>query len=173
MPTAAALPERTSGCDVPAGRRALLAARGALPDSRYHRTGKTRSRRSGGCGRTARAGEFHDRLVPCAVGAGQRRSLAYLRRVGLWIQPPSRMGRSGISRLLSAGRVGFSRGHHSRHRFLWTGCHRERWLASQKAGPCAKCNGADQFLSLQTSSLLASPAAGFRKTAPPRRFRSS
>ena len=39
--------------------------------------------------------EFHDRFVPRAIGAGQRRSIAHLRRVGLRLQPASAWDEAG------------------------------------------------------------------------------
>ena len=72
-----------SGCDVPAGRCAVLAGRGPLPDSRRAPPAGAGAGRSFARRGPARPRQFPDRSLPRAVLTRQRRSGAHLRRAGL------------------------------------------------------------------------------------------
>ena len=74
----------------------LLAARCQILDVLgLEKEGATRSV---ACRGIAGTRELHDRPVPRAVGARQRRSGPHLRGIGVRIQPSSRVGRGGTQR---------------------------------------------------------------------------
>ena len=87
-----ALPGLAAGRHVPAGRRALLAAGFALPDSGSAGTGKAGSGGSHRGRRPAGSDRLPHRPLPRAIRARRRRSGPRLRRTGARLQSPSRLG---------------------------------------------------------------------------------
>ena len=95
-----ALSRPAPGCDVCAGRCAVLARRVALPDSGRARVGETWSRKCRGDRRLGRDRAVSERPVPHASGSSSGRSLAHLRRVGFWLYAASGVGRDRAQELL-------------------------------------------------------------------------
>jgi hypothetical protein len=91
-----------------------------------------------------------ERPLPHAGRASRRRGFAHLRRAGLWLQPPSRVGRGRASQLFPIERARRTGRNHARHHGYGRRCSQADGSHPAKAGPCAGCAGSSEFLRLQS-----------------------
>jgi hypothetical protein len=149
-----AVPRAAPGRNLSDGRCAVLAAGLALSDSgRLELKARGADGAAGGEGLEGTA-EFFTDLCHTQAARASRRGLAHLRRTGLRLQPASGVGRERMQALLPGRRIGCYEatmpgisafaidvlGADGSHPF--------------KAGPCADCAGASEFLRLQNKLTL-------------------
>ena len=173
--------ERRTGCtravaagrDVPAGRRAVLAAGVALPDPRCD------GARGRGPGRAPDLADGLAGLVAflsdlCHVQAA--RAAGEVGRVcggtGVRLQPPPGVGRRRVRRLLRRGGPGGARADHARHREHRRRVRRRHRVDGShraKAGPCVRFRVSTTSCGSAAGWTAAWPAPAWPRTARPKR----
>ena len=112
------------------------------------------------------------RPLPCAGGARRRRSGTHLRRAGLRLQSPSRLGHRRLRHLLSGRRSGSHGEPDPRDRQPGARLHdviETDGSHPAKAGPCARFDGSTSSRACACAWMAASPARSWPRTAPPKR----
>ena len=166
-----ALPELAPGRHLPAGRRALLAAGLALPDSRPAGAGKEGPRGSHRGRRSARPDRLPHRPLPRAVRARRRRSGPRLRRTGLRLQPPSLLGYRRLRHLLPGRRPGVHGSADPRHRQPGARLYRRHRAAPAptpaRPAPACASTAWSSSPACACAWMAASPARSWPRIAPP------